>query len=135
MTVEDEQDATLEVLLGSGSPDDLPDWTAALRHVPLLTQREREVFGLLADGASNREISTALLIAERTVKKHVGSIITKLDLDSRLQVGLVALTHRVVEASAADPATPLTVNELDPNGRREAAIGAALTPEAAGGIR
>ena len=53
-----------------------------------LSDRELEVAALIADGLSNKEISTALKISEPTVKKHVGHILEKLGLEDRLQAGL-----------------------------------------------
>ncbi len=43
---------------------------------------------LIADGRSNKEISSLLTISEATVKKHVGAILAKLRLEDRLQAGL-----------------------------------------------
>ncbi|MFH8407209.1 LuxR C-terminal-related transcriptional regulator [Streptomyces sp. NPDC018019] len=45
-----------------------------------LTQREREVLALMAEGQSNSVIAKTLFIAESSVNKHIGSIFTKLDL-------------------------------------------------------
>ena len=45
-----------------------------------LSEREREVLGLMAEGRSNQAIAERLFIAERTVEKHVKSIFTKLRL-------------------------------------------------------
>jgi two-component system NarL family response regulator len=50
-----------------------------------LTGREVEVLQLLADGKSNKEISTALSISEATVKSHLGNIFRKLDVLSRTE--------------------------------------------------
>ena len=56
-----------------------------------LTEREVEVLKLVAQGLSNHEICETLVIAERTVSKHVSSIIEKLHVSNRTQVALYAL--------------------------------------------
>lgn len=53
-----------------------------------LTEREREVAHIVASGLSNRDIAARLGITERTVKAHVGAILDKLQLKSRLQLAL-----------------------------------------------
>ncbi len=50
-----------------------------------LSQRELEVLQLLASGASNQEIATALFLAPGTVKLHVSHILSKLGVKSRTQ--------------------------------------------------
>jgi two-component system, NarL family, response regulator YdfI len=50
-----------------------------------LTEREREVLGLLAQGLANKQIAAALGISEHTVKFHVSSIYTKLGVASRTE--------------------------------------------------
>jgi DNA-binding NarL/FixJ family response regulator len=62
----------------------------------LFSQRELEVAALIAQGHSNKEISTALRISEPTVKKHVGHILGKLGLSDRLQAGLLLARNPVV---------------------------------------
>ncbi|MGH2916385.1 MAG: response regulator transcription factor, partial [Solirubrobacteraceae bacterium] len=57
-----------------------------------LTARERQVLGLLADGATNRQIGTALFMAEKTASVHVSRILSKLGVRSRTQAAAVA--HR-----------------------------------------
>ena len=56
-----------------------------------LTERETGVLRELARGASNKEIALHLGIAEKTVKAHVGSILSKLGVHSRTQSALVAI--------------------------------------------
>jgi DNA-binding NarL/FixJ family response regulator len=46
----------------------------------LLTPRERDVLGLMAEGRSNAAIATALVVSDGAVEKHVSNIFTKLDL-------------------------------------------------------
>ncbi|MFI1012066.1 response regulator [Streptomyces sp. NPDC020965] len=62
-----------------------------------LTEREREVLGLIADGRSNREIARALVLSEKTVKTHVSNILMKLDLADRTQAALWAVRHGLTE--------------------------------------
>ena len=58
-----------------------------------LTDREREILRLVAQGASNREIGEALFITEGTVKNHVSNILNKLALRDRTQAALWAHEH------------------------------------------
>lgn len=55
-----------------------------------LSERERDVLRLLADGLSNKEIATALILAEGTVKNHVSMILDKLHAANRTQAARVA---------------------------------------------
>jgi adenylate cyclase len=58
-----------------------------------LTEREREVVALIADGCSNRAIAQRLTIAEGTAVRHVANILGKLGFRSRAQVAVWAVRH------------------------------------------
>jgi NarL family two-component system response regulator LiaR len=72
-----------------------------------LTEREVQVLQLVAQGQSNREISTALTISEATVRTHVSNILSKLNLCSRTQAALYALREGLATLNDAGdyPAT------------------------------
>ena len=64
--------------------------------VPSLTQREREVLRLLADGLSNEEIGKRLFISPETVRTHVRKAMAKLDSDTRTQAVATALRQSLI---------------------------------------
>jgi DNA-binding NarL/FixJ family response regulator len=55
-----------------------------------LTPREREVLDLLAEGLRNQDIAGRLSIAEKTVKHHISSILSKLELNHRTEAAVLA---------------------------------------------
>jgi DNA-binding NarL/FixJ family response regulator len=61
-----------------------------------LSPQELKVAALIAEGRSNKEISTALGISEATVKKHVGHILGKLGIADRLQAGLLLARNPLI---------------------------------------
>ena len=61
-----------------------------------LTEREQYVLRLVASGASNQEIAEKLSISVNTVKSHIKSILSKLQLENRTQAATYALQHGLV---------------------------------------
>jgi len=72
-------------LLAAFHQPETPAPPALNPYLDALTERELEVLGLIATGASNQEIANALVVAVPTVKKHVSNILSKLNATSRTQ--------------------------------------------------
>ena len=63
---------------------------AAKRAFGGLTEREREVAALIAQGKANREIAEILVVNYRTIEKHIENILSKLGFTSRAQIAVWA---------------------------------------------
>jgi two-component system, NarL family, response regulator LiaR len=74
-----------------GTPQEL-----AMLHT-LLSEREREVLRLIADGRTNGEIAARLVISEKTVKSHVNNILSKLQVADRTQAAVYAWREGLME--------------------------------------
>jgi DNA-binding NarL/FixJ family response regulator len=70
--------------------------SAQSEKIPTLTQREREVLRLLADGHSNEEIGKRLFISPETVRTHVRKAMAKLEADTRTQAVAIALRQSLI---------------------------------------
>jgi DNA-binding NarL/FixJ family response regulator len=66
------------------------------QRLPTLTQRERDVLRLLADGQTNEEIGKTLFISPETVRTHVRKAMTKLEADTRTEAVAKALRQRLI---------------------------------------
>lgn len=78
---------------GTGKPPGLEDE---------LTDREREVLRLVADGATNREIGSQLFISENTVSFHMKNILAKLHLKNRAQAAAFAIRAGLADDAGLD---------------------------------
>jgi two-component system, NarL family, response regulator LiaR len=67
-----------------------------------LTQREVEVLHQLARGRTNQEIAQTLVVSDETVKRHVGNILTKLQLAHRTQAVIYALKSGLISLDDID---------------------------------
>jgi two-component system nitrate/nitrite response regulator NarL len=65
-----------------------------------LTSRELEVLSLLVDGLRGPEIARELSISKNTVRTHIQSILTKLQVHSRLEAATFAIRNRIVQVDA-----------------------------------
>lgn len=86
-------DRVLQEFTRSQTPD-------APTPLPALTAREQDVLTLVARGQTNREIATALSIAENTVRRHLQNILEKLHLRNRVELAALAVRQ---EASRRKP--------------------------------
>jgi DNA-binding NarL/FixJ family response regulator len=64
---------------------------------PLLSDREKEIVQLVAQGFRNKEIGEKLFISEQTVKNHLHNIFDKLGVSDRLELALYAIHHRLID--------------------------------------
>lgn len=61
-----------------------------------LTEREREVLGLMIEGLNNTQIAGRLTVSPSTIKSHVSNILSKLGVASRTEAVTLALRHHIV---------------------------------------
>ncbi len=67
----------------------------SLAYIKQLTEREKDICKLLAEGNNNREISKALFLSEGTVKNHITNILSKLQLRDRTQLAIFAVKNKL----------------------------------------
>lgn len=83
-----EGDATIAAIDPTGAQQ--PDELSAAKQLDVLTERELDVFRLIAEGRNNGEIGETLFLSESTVKTHVGRILAKLELRDRVHAVILA---------------------------------------------
>lgn len=69
----------------------------ARKRIDALTPREREVLALIGRGESNNEIAKRLHVSEGTVKNHVSTILTRLEVKNRVQAAITAYEAGLVD--------------------------------------
>ena len=62
-----------------------------------ITERERDIMGLVARGMDNKEIAAELFLAEGTVRNHISRILEKLELKDRTQLAVFTVKNRLDE--------------------------------------
>ncbi|MEU8583017.1 response regulator transcription factor [Streptomyces abikoensis] len=68
-----------------------------------LTDREREILGLIGEGLTNRQIGQELYLAEKTVKNHISRLLAKLGVERRVQAAVIATEALVAEQQPPHP--------------------------------
>ena len=94
-------DGTPAVVMATGPPRPRRDPGVELR-VGTLSNRERELLGLLANGWSNRRIAQEWFLSANTVRTHVQSILVKLGVHSKLEAVAFAYEHSLVPIGNRD---------------------------------
>ncbi len=67
-----------------------------------LNEQEMKILALIAEGKTNREISTRVFLSEKTVRNYVSAILSKLDLTTRAQAAAYAVQHRIQDHLAEE---------------------------------
>lgn len=73
------------------------EMSAADQQLATLTDREREVLDLIAEGLTNRQIGERLFLSDKTVKNYVSSLLNKLGMQRRTQAAVFAAERRKTE--------------------------------------
>lgn len=63
----------------------------------LLTKREKEIFVLLTQNKSTRDIAEELCISEKTVRNHISNVIQKIGVESRIQAVLELIKMKEID--------------------------------------
>lgn len=92
----------------------------------ILTERELEIVRAVATGATNLQIARDLMISVNTVKVHLKNIFAKLEIQSRTEVALYAVTQGWIEIDRPTPAPEEPVSEVEAAGREPISLGKRL---------
>jgi two-component system, NarL family, nitrate/nitrite response regulator NarL len=88
---------TASVLSEISDADKNTNATGNSKKIASLTDREREVVGLVCEGLKNKQIAERLFISEATVRNHLTSILGKLDLSDRFELALYAYRQHLAK--------------------------------------
>jgi DNA-binding NarL/FixJ family response regulator len=70
--------------------DRIAEEVADRERLELLTEQERRIFDLVAEGRTNREIAEQMFLAEKTVRNYVSNVLSKLTLRRRAELAAFA---------------------------------------------
>ena len=83
----------LMMAVSGETPTKTPKPASLPKELQGLTEREREVLDLIAQGMTNNQIAEKMVISEKTVKTHVSNLLDKLGLEDRTRAAIWALKH------------------------------------------
>ncbi|HXG64796.1 MAG TPA: response regulator transcription factor [Blastocatellia bacterium] len=87
--------SVLAELAGAKAKKDDPE----AAKIATLTEREREIIALVGEGLPNKQIASRLFISEKTVRNHLVSIYSKLEVSDRLELAIYASRHGLTRSS------------------------------------
>lgn len=97
----EDRDAVRAVLAGAGIEAAIE--TAPAEGAVLLSERERQVLTLVAEGLTNVEIGARLHLSRHTVKEYLSGAMRKLAVDNRVEAALAATRRGLIEPPASAP--------------------------------
>jgi len=98
-----DQHMTAEVMKAFQSSSE----SGSRREKPLLSDREKEIVQLVAQGYRNREIGEKLFISEQTVKNHLHNVFEKVGVSDRLELALYAIDRKITGLTPRESAAGL----------------------------
>lgn len=109
--------------LRQDTEEDVPDGAPASQ----LTPRERQVISAIVEGATNKLIGQQFGLSEQTVKNHISHIFDKLGVSNRLELGLYAIHHRLLDPRPSSPRAGVNppVDAASPDSRQKTTKGSA----------
>lgn len=88
-----ESDIVSKLVVGSSNKNDKPNDEGL--NIYGLTDREKDIVRLISKGLSNKEIANKLFLSEGTIKNHITSILSKMDLKHRTQIAIEYLNSKI----------------------------------------
>ncbi|WP_195940070.1 response regulator [Romboutsia sp. 1001713B170131_170501_G6] len=88
-----ESDIVSKLVVGNSNKNDKSDDEGL--NIYCLTDREKDIVRLISKGLSNKEIANKLFLSEGTIKNHITSILSKMDLKHRTQIAIEYLNSKI----------------------------------------
>ena len=96
-----------------------------------LTEQERRLLSLIAEGKTNREIAAIVYLSEKTVRNYVSNILAKLGLSNRAEAAAFAVRHGLADPCPDDKNSPLADGLRNGRGHHRHPVWAGVFPRGA----